>query len=89
MLKLKTKWFNKWAKKNSVSDKTLLKTIDNLAKNLGSVNLGAGLYKIRTAKSGQVKEVVTELSLFIGDRRQRFLFTDLGKKKKVIYQGMS
>lgn len=55
MLKLKTKWFNKWAKKNSVSDKILFKTIQDLSKNLGTVNLGAGLYKIRTAKSGQGK----------------------------------
>ncbi|KUG25899.1 hypothetical protein ASZ90_004271 [hydrocarbon metagenome] len=55
MLKLKTKWFNKWAKKNSVSDKILFKTIQDLSENLGTINLGAGLYKIRTAKSGQGK----------------------------------
>lgn len=48
MLKLKTKWFNKWAKKNSLSDKILLKTIENISKNLGTVNLGQGLYKVRT-----------------------------------------
>jgi hypothetical protein len=55
MLKLKTKWFNKWAKKNSVSDKILFKTIQDLSQNFGTVNLGAGLYKVRTAKSGQGK----------------------------------
>ena len=55
MLKLKTKWFNKWAKKNSVSDRILFKTIQDLSENLGAVNLGSGLYKIRTAKSGQGK----------------------------------
>ena len=31
MLKLKTKWFNKWAKKNTLSDKILLKTIKNIS----------------------------------------------------------
>jgi len=55
MLKLKTKWFNKWAKKSSLSDKNLLKTIDNVSKNLGVVNLGNGLFKIRTPKVGHGK----------------------------------
>ena len=44
MLKLKTKWFN-----------ILYETIRDLCENLGTVNLGAGLYKIRTAKTGQGK----------------------------------
>ena len=55
VLKLKTKWFNKWAKKNAVSDNSLLKTINNLSNNLGTVELGGGLYKIRTPKIGQGK----------------------------------
>ena len=50
MLKLKTKWFNKWAKKNSVSDSVLLKTLDSI-----SGNLGGGLYKVRIRKIGQGK----------------------------------
>jgi len=55
MLKLKTKWFNKWAKKNLVSDKILLKTIQNVINNLGTNSLGYGLYKVRTPKVGQGK----------------------------------
>jgi len=55
MLKLKTKWFHKWAKKNAVSDKNLQKTIENLSNNLGTTDLGSGLYKIRTPKLGQGK----------------------------------
>lgn len=55
MLKLKTKWFNKWAKKNSVEDESLLAAIDNINNNLGTADLGAGLYKVRTAKTGQGK----------------------------------
>ena len=55
MLKLKTKWFNKWAKKNLVSDKILLKTIQNVTNNLGTNSLGYGLYKVRTPKVGQGK----------------------------------
>ena len=55
MLKLKTKWFNKWAKKNSISDNVLLKTLESLYNNLNTVNLGGGLYKVRTSKGGQGK----------------------------------
>ena len=55
MLKLKTKWFHKWAKKNSISDDILLKTLENLSENLGAANLGGGLYKIRTKRIGKGK----------------------------------
>ena len=55
MLKLKTKWFNKWANKNLITDEKLLQTIEGISKNLGSVDLGSGLYKVRTPKSGQGK----------------------------------
>ncbi len=55
MLKLKTKWFHKWSRKNSVSDGNLLKTIENVSNNLGTSNLGYGLFKVRTPKIGQGK----------------------------------
>ena len=55
MLKLKTKWFNKWAKKNLITDNNLIQAIKNISNNLGSVDLGGGLYKIRMPKAGQGK----------------------------------
>ncbi len=55
MLRLKTKWFHKWSEKNSISNKNLLKAIENISKNYGIVNLGGGLYKIRVARFGQGK----------------------------------
>ena len=55
MLKLKTKWFNKWAKKNSISDNILLKTLEDISKNLNIVNLGGGLCKGRTPRTGKGK----------------------------------
>lgn len=55
MLKLKTRWFNKWAKKNSISDNILLKTIESISNNLNVVNLGGELYKVRTPRMGQGK----------------------------------
>lgn len=55
MLKLKTKWFNKQAKKNFITDNKLLKTLENISNNLGTVDLGGGLYKVRTPRYGQGK----------------------------------
>ncbi len=55
MLKLKTKWFSKWAIKNSVSDEVLLKTIIDLAGNLNTADLGGGLFKVRTPREGYGK----------------------------------
>ncbi len=55
MLNLKTKWFNKWAKKNSISDKNLLNAVENVSNNLGVSNLANGLYKVRISKEGHGK----------------------------------
>ena len=49
MKKLKTKWFNKWAKKQKLSNDRLLLAIENMQNNLSSVNLGGGLYKVRVS----------------------------------------
>ena len=55
MLKLKTKWFNKWSKKNIIADDKLVKAIDSISNNLGIVDLGGNLYKVRIPRSGQGK----------------------------------
>ena len=55
VLKLKTKWFNRWSRKNKLSDSLLLETIENLDNNLSTVSLGKGLYKVRTPKIGRGK----------------------------------
>jgi len=71
---LKTKWFNKWAKKNIITDRKLLKTLENISNNLGVVNLGGGLYKVRTpgfgrGKSGGFRTVVVfkeeDITIFV------------------------
>ena len=52
MNKLKTKWVNKWAKKNRIVDDNLIVAIENLENNLSSSNLGGGLFKVRVASQG-------------------------------------
>jgi hypothetical protein len=55
MQNLKTKWFNKWAKKQKLSDEKLLISIDDMKNNLSSTNLGGGLFKVRVASQGSGK----------------------------------
>ncbi len=55
MLKLTTKWFRKWTKKNSVSNKMLLQTIKNIDNNFNAISLGSNLFKVRISKQGKGK----------------------------------
>ncbi len=55
MIKLKSKWFAKWAKKNNIKDSDLILTIGNLKQNKSTVNLGSNLYKVRIAKPSRGK----------------------------------
>ena len=47
MKKLKTKWFNKWAKKKNISDNKLLESIENIENSHSAVNLGGSIFKVR------------------------------------------
>ena len=55
MKKLKTKWFNRWSKKQKISDTKLLRAIEDMQNNLSSVNLGGGLFKVRVASENAGK----------------------------------
>ena len=55
MKKLKTKWFNRWAKKQKISDAKLLTAIEDMQNNLSMVNLGGGLFKVRVASENSGK----------------------------------
>jgi hypothetical protein len=55
MLRLKTKWFDKWSKRNFVTNEKLIEALKNILNDLGTVNLGGGLYKVRISKIGKGK----------------------------------
>ena len=55
MKKLKTKWFDKWAKKRRISDNMLLVAIEDLKNSLSSTNLGGDLFKVRMANGKRGK----------------------------------
>ncbi len=51
---LKSKWFNKWAKKSKISDQILTNAILGIDET-SAIKLGAGLYKIRVARPNEGK----------------------------------
>ncbi len=82
MLKLKTKWFNKWAKKQTLTDRLLLETINNVSIQLGAVDLGSGLFKVRTPKKGKGKRGGTRTFLVYKGSEKAIFVYGFSKNKK-------
>lgn len=55
VLILKTEWFEKFARKERISDQTLVAAIRRVEKGLIDADLGSGLIKQRVARPGQGK----------------------------------
>ena len=51
----KTKWFERWANKQGLSDSSLCAAVNEMSSGLFDADLGAGLYKKRIARPGQGK----------------------------------
>ncbi len=75
VLKLKTKWFHKWAIRNRVEDHILLKTIEHVSNNIGTNTLGKCLYKVRLSRTGQGKRGgFRTILIFQADTRAIFVY---------------
>jgi hypothetical protein len=51
----KTRWFDRWARKQDLDDISLCRTVDEMLAGLYDADLGGGLFKKRIARSGQGK----------------------------------
>ena len=69
-----TRWFDGWARKQGISDRSLCAAIDEMERGLTDANLGGNLYKKRLAargrgKSGSYRTLVAfksgEVSFFV------------------------
>lgn len=50
-----TRWFNRWARKEGILDRSLCRAIDEIERGLIDANLGGNLYKKRVAAPGRGK----------------------------------
>ncbi len=55
MLIYKNKWFDRWARKQELTDECLCAAVVEMAAGLYEADLGGGLFKKRIARSGQGK----------------------------------
>ncbi len=55
MMVLKLRSFHRWAKSESLSDESLKKAVNEIARGLIEGDLGGGLFKKRVAREGQGK----------------------------------
>jgi hypothetical protein len=51
----KTRWFDRWARKQDLDDLSLCRAVDEMLAGLYEADLGGGLFKKRIARSGQGK----------------------------------
>jgi hypothetical protein len=51
----KTRWFNRWARKQDLDDPSLCRAVDEMLAGLYDAELGGGLFKKRIARPGQGK----------------------------------
>jgi hypothetical protein len=55
MIIYKTRWFNRWAKKQGLDNLSLCLAVSEMSTGLYDADLGSGLFKKRIARSGQGK----------------------------------
>ena len=55
MIIYKTRWFDRWARKQDLDDLSLCTAVDEMIVGLYDADLGSGLFKKRIARSGQGK----------------------------------
>lgn len=55
MIIYKTRWFDRWARKQDLDDLSLCRAVDEMLAGLYDADLGGGLFKKRIARSGQGK----------------------------------
>lgn len=66
-----TRWFDRWAKKEGITAKSLCAAVDEMKNKLYEADLGGGLLKKRIARAGQGKRggYRTLVATNRGDRR--------------------
>lgn len=77
----KTRWFEKWAIDERVSDQTLLKAIEELEKGLKGAALGGSLYKKRIAIEGRGKRGGRRIIIAFVEHKKAFFVYGFSKNE--------
>jgi hypothetical protein len=70
---VKTKRFDRWARKTSLTDELILKAVEEMAKGLIDAELGGGIFKKRIALPGKGKSGSVR-TLLATNRNDRWFF---------------
>ncbi|MDF5727744.1 MAG: type II toxin-antitoxin system RelE/ParE family toxin [Rhizonema sp. PD38] len=73
MLIYKNRWFDRWARKQGLTDLNLCAAVNEMAAGLYEADLGGGLFKKRIARSGQGKRSGFR-TLIITNKEDRWFF---------------
>ncbi|MBW4588077.1 type II toxin-antitoxin system RelE/ParE family toxin [Aetokthonos hydrillicola Thurmond2011] len=73
MLIYKTRWFDRWARKEGLNDLNLCAAVEEMAAGLYEADLGGGLFKKRVARSGKGKRSGFR-TLIATNREDRWFF---------------
>ena len=78
----KTRWFQRWAKKEKLSDQALINAVDEIEKGLIEADLGGGVYKKRVAQPGRGKSGSTRTLLAYQAGDKTFYMFGFAKNKR-------
>lgn len=73
MVIYKTRWFDRWARKQGLNDLSLCAAVDEMTAGLYDADLGSGLFKKRIARSGQGKRSGFR-TLVVTNKENRWIF---------------
>lgn len=82
MWRLKTKWFNRWAKKNAIVDSNLNSAIDSIKLSSKRANLGGCLFKVRIARRGKGTRVGFRTLIVLEKEKKSFFVYGFAKNEK-------
>ncbi len=77
-----TKWFDRWARKERITDRYLCDAIKEMEKGLIDANLGGNLYKKRVAQAGRGKGGSYRTLVAFKDGGESFFVYGFAKNEK-------
>jgi len=78
----KNTWFNRFAKKEGITDADLHEAVDRLEAGQADADLGGGVYKIRIARSGEGKAGGYRVIVFFKSEERTFFVYGFAKSDK-------